>query len=426
MILRLDAACAAAILFLNAWNFGLPVSDRVPVWAVPIQIIRGIFLYEALIVAYIALAFFVRVGYLRVPTGRELRMALLIASLTVVGILSIVANNRPAKEVGTVSRYFVFAAYFLCVVAWGKAHGPKFVLRSFLGGIAAGGFVNLCFTYTRSERSLAGLPMLLGQNGPGGYLAVGVILGAWLMTVRERKTDVVLALSTATVGLSACAISYSKLAMLIAFCGACAWVLVLWQDFNTPRMRKWYIVVAVALGAALWVHRDLVADYLNGVSTFVQYKFRWVDPDSIRVRSLFFRVTAEILLGHPVLGVGPGGFYDAAAATNAYRNMGALAPDLGIRGVSHPESSFLYYAVGFGTVGLFVVLVLFVKSLGVLWSSLRRRRLAGRAVWLSAAAGFTIFGLTLPTLFSATVLYVPVAIALSDSELLYTRRGQMQ
>src|SRR5438067_13030579 len=62
---RTDRLWAAAILFINGWNFALPIADvALPVWFTPIQVVHGIFLHEALLAAYTCYFVFARLRHL--------------------------------------------------------------------------------------------------------------------------------------------------------------------------------------------------------------------------------------------------------------------------------------------------------------------------------------------------------------------------
>ena len=423
---RIDRTWAVAILFTNGWNLALPVpGPTFPILFTPIQVVRGVFIFEVLLIAYFAFVVFTYGGSVPVARGNARKIAFLIAAIGVLALLSALINVRPMKDLVSAGRYFLLAAYFLSTVYWVNRYGATFVLRTFLFAVWAGAAVNLYFTFKwGGSQQLGGLPMLFGQSGPGGYLGVAIILSAWLMLIRRTSLDLVVAVMTSLTGLLAVSISFSKLAMLMAACGALGWCFVLWQDFNTRRIRRWYVAIAVVLAVMAALNSGLLMHYLTGVNKFIEFKFRQLDPMSIATRSQYFVITGEILLRYPVLGAGLGGFYEAAIATEAYKSKRAVTEiaELGMQGQSHPESSFLYYAAGIGVVGLIVVGILFVIGLELTRRALWRYRLAGKALWVSFACGYVIFGLTLPTLFNSFVFYLPVAVAVRTGWSLRTVR----
>ena len=425
----LDRSWVAAILFLNGWDFSLPVSSTpLPFWVTPIQVVHGVFLHEALFIAYVGFTLLARAGSLPFPRGRAQRIAILIAGLGAIGVLSAVANLRPPVELVAALRYFVLAVYFALAVKWTRKYRPIFVLRTYLLGLLAAGIVTLYFTFTLTHMTLGGLPMLLGQNGPGGYLGMTVILGAWLMMIRTSRFDTLIAMGCFGVGILGTSISYSKSAMLLAAIGGTAWLAVLLQRFNTRRTRRWTAIALLALAAIGFAEREPLSDYADGVNRFIEMKFQYIDSESVRARYSYFLITSEILLRHPLVGVGPGGFYAAERETDAHKSpwAGAEDVDAGAKGQAHPESSFLYYACADGLIGLFLVISIFFFSVGSLRRAFADRGTAGTVVWACCSLGYMIFGLTLPTLFNTSILYLPVAVAIcSDRMVAGYRRSRV-
>ena len=413
---RVDRLWAAAILFTNGWIYALPVTDGpLPVFFTPIQIVHGVFLHEALLGAYLFFHFLARSGRLPILSRRAHPIGGLLIALGILGVISSLANLRPLREFAAAGRYFLLVIYFFCTAYWARKFTSAFVLRSFLLGIVCAGAVNLVYTFRISLMRLAGLPLLLGEQGPGGYLGIGVVLGSWLMMERRTRRDAAIAIAALGIGVFAVSISFSKLAMLMAGAGMLAWVNVMFRDLNISRLRKWYALVFVLVAAVFWLNASVVGNYLRSATTFFEYKFRYVDKESIGSRSQYFVITSEILLQHPLFGVGYGGFYDAATATEAYKSPESAKedPEAGARGESNPHSSFLYYASANGLPGVAVTLLLFGFILEAFRRALFWRGLPGMVLWACLAFVYLIFGLTLPTLFNSSVIYLPAAVALS-------------
>lgn len=409
----IDRCWAGAILFMNGWIYTLPVTGPIPIWFTPIQVARGIFVHEILLIGYFGFVLLTREGSIRSPRGRAAVVGALIGAIGLLAMISAIWNVRSVKEVFSAGRYFLLAAYFFAAIRWAKRYGFTFVLRTFLLGELAAACVNLYYTYFYSGVALGGLPMLLGQNGPGGYLGISVVLSAWLMLERTGAWDMIIAIVTAIVALAAVSISFSKLSMSMAALGIVAWLFVLWQDFNTGRARRWYAAMAAGMIALIGFNSAVTLRYLEGVLTYAEYKFRYMDRRSIITRTQYFLITGEILATHPLFGAGLGGFYDAEITTDAYKSDRAAKDDpvLGSMGQSHPESSFLYYAAGTGFIGLCVVTLIFAEGVMLLKRALWPRKMSGRITWLMLLSAYLVFGLTLPTLFNGSILYLPAAIA---------------
>jgi hypothetical protein len=410
---RIDRASAFAILFLNGWEFALPVTDAVlPLWFTPIQVVHGVWLHEAVYVIYLATSFVVTSGRLTPQPRIAQRIAILIAGLGVLGILSGLVNEQPVREVVGPARYLLLAAYFLSALSWSRRYGSTFVLRGLLLGMAAAGTVNLYYAFSGVTPRLGALPFLVGQNGPGGFLGIAVILSAWLMLERAYARDAAIAVVSCAIGVFAASISYSKLAMLMAAAGAVAWVFVIFRDLTMRHSRRVVVVTLVLLCAFTFAKKGVVLTYTKGVNSFIDYKFRTINPETTGARFQYFLITGEILLKHPLLGVGYGGFYDAATATEAYKSArrNEEDPEGGARGESNPHSSFLYYASANGFPGLILTLVLLSVVSMVLSHALTGRGVAGKVVWSCLVFGYLIFGLTLPSLFNTSILYLPAAV----------------
>ena len=163
---------------------------------------------------------------------------------------------------------------------------------------------------------------MLGQKGPGGSLGLMVIFSAWLMLERKGALSAVVAIVLAGLGVFCAIITYSKLAMLMAGFGLIAWSVVLCWGLAKRHSRKPIIVMLVVLLAFAFVYHVRIGQYVQGVNTFIFYKFHGITTHnrSIESRSQYFFAVAEIMLRNPLLGVGYGGFYDAVMATERYKN----------------------------------------------------------------------------------------------------------
>lgn len=420
---RMDRLFAAAILLVNGWIFALPVAEADRIWIARVQVARGFFIHEALLVLYFALSF-ISLRHFFVPSARTRTVGLLIAAFGVIGVLSVLANFRPLNELLGTGRYLLLAAYFVAAVRWANRYGPTFVLRNFLLGIAASGGVNLYYALA-SEVRVGGLPMLIGQNGPGGPLGISVVLSAWLMMERRSARDTTIAIVTLLIGGFGSSISFSKLAMLMAGAGVAAWMFVIGRKLTVRNSRKLAIAAVVAITSVAALRTDLVVAYATGVNTYITLKFRNLNMESTNARAQYFLITAEILARNPVFGVSSHGFYEAVVGTDAYRtSWRAVQEDVGAgaRGESNPHNSFLYYAAANGLPGLFLSILLFSTAVRVFNRALRERGLAGKVLQACLVTAYLVFGFTLPTLFNTSILYVPLAFGVAIGGVTSTSR----
>ena len=395
-----------------------------PIWLTPVQLVHGVFIHELLFIIYLGFLVVVQGGRLPIRQHSAREIAFLIVGLGLLGVLSNAINFQLLQVMGA-CRLFLLAVYFLLSIHWSKKYGPTFVLWTFLFGIASSGAINIYYAFKISPMELGGLPFLLGQNGPGGPLGISVVLSAWLMQARKTLFDAVIALASCAIGVFGSSISYSKLSMLMAGFGLIAWGVVLFLTFIERRSRRLSPVMLFILFAIAFANQDRITQYLQGLGTFIDYKFSGpMEKDrSFEARSQYFIITTEIMLSHPLLGVGYGGFYDAATATEGYKSDRSAEEDAeaGQRGESNPHNSFLYYASANGLPGLFLTMLLFIMVLGAFWRTLSRNGMSGRVLWVCLAVSYFIFGMTLPTLFNTSILYVPAAVAISLMN--HTRSG---
>lgn len=414
MLKNIDKFWVYLILFMNGWYFTLPVTDTaMPLLLTPVQVVHGVFLHEFLLLVYILFLIGVNNGRLTIGQSGVRSFALLIAGLGCLGVLSTGINLQPIKELAGACRYFLFALYFLLATVWGEKYGPHNVLQALLLGIASAGAINLFYTFKLAFVQLGGFPLLLGQNGPGGYLGLGVVLSAWLMLERRSTMNALVAIATCAIGVFAATISYSKLSMLMAAFGLIAWFGIFLSTLVSRRSRRISAVVLVVMVFTLFSKRELVGQYFDVVDVFITYKFKNLDQRSVGERSQYWYITNEIVARNPLFGVGYGGFYEATLKTETYRQQASAEedPEAGAKGQSNPHNSLLYYAAANGLPGVLLALFLFIVCLRALWRGLTPNGVLGMLVWGALTAAYLIFAMTLPTLFNTSILYIPCAAA---------------
>jgi len=186
-------------------------------------------------------------------------------------------------------------------------------------------------------------------------------------------------------------------------------------------------VLAILLAIAI-VNLEGISQFVQSVNLFIERKFVYMDTRSIESRSQYFIITAEIMSLHPMLGVGYGGFYNAASATEGSESGRAVEEDPGggARGESNPHNSFLYYASANGLPGLLFTIFLFMLAIRAFWRTFSRYGKLGRVMWICLTAGYFIFGNTLPTLFNTSILYLPTAVAVALSRQVRSRPSWIQ
>jgi hypothetical protein len=424
MLARVRRILAWSVLFIGGYTATLPVAGDLlvlPWYFQPIQVAHGVYLRDAILMGYIAI--FGMVGSLTQIRLRrdELRFTAVVLALGFAGVLSAVINVTTVLDIGEALRFVVFAAYFILALDWAARYGPTFLLRSFLVGIAAGGTINIYYTYQAQAMVLGILPFLLGQNGPGGFLGLSAVLAAWLMLLHRSRVEILIAVGAAVIAVFAASMSYSRLSMLQAGCGVVAWLsVILAASMRRQTLRHGAsltaLVVFLIVGAVL---TPVGRDYVESVREFTERKFGDIDvrdPNSVGTRYQYFWGVLDIFMAHP-LGVSYGGFYDAVIQTPTYQSGFMADENFGpmSRSFANPHSAFLYYVSANGIFGLVLGPFLFVLCVVALRESLRPFRSAGQVVWLCLSLALFINAMTLPTLFNTEVLYLSAAVAFSQA-----------
>jgi len=233
--------------------------------------------------------------------------------------------------------------------------------------MAAGGVVNIYHSVTVPYLHVGIMPVLCSRNAAGGFLAVAALFSAWLMLMRERRLDLVVAVGAGLVALVASAMSYSRTAMLIGACGLAAWGVVLAALVGRRHSRRLGVATVLLLVAGgSWLASRPGADELwQSILQSVAFKVEGntIDqPGSTAARFMYHPAVGEILLDSPVIGVGIAGFATAVSKTASYRT-GLMEPEEeSERGTADPHNSFLYYISACGFPGLLVVSTLFIMA----------------------------------------------------------------
>jgi O-antigen ligase len=414
---RMETALAFAIPFIGGYNPTLPNRG----WATVVQVVHAVFLDNTLLILYLGALFLAPGRSLRVSRRTPvLEFATLVALLAALGLISVGAHPTRANDIGDPLRILLYAAYLIVAVHWSRNRDATFVLRAYLIGIAVGGALNIYYSVTDPYLVVGFLPALRSRNVAGGFLGMGVCLGAWLMIIGRERRDRVVAVVVSVVGLSASAMSFSKTAMTIAACGAIAWLLIIGRAWLRTPMRAVMLGAAAVLTSTVAVMTPAVRNsvYVESAGVAIGVKFTDLsleDRGSTQERYQYLWGVLDIATAHPLVGVSYGGFYDAIVRTPTYKSgvMAEEDPDGRLDGTTNPHNTFLFYTSANGVPGLLVSLLIFAAFLWLIWRSLDGNGLAGRVVWAVVAVGYLVYGMTLPNMLATSVLFLPAAAALS-------------
>ena len=427
---KIFSTFAALTILPAGFNLAVPGTVDGPAWAVAFEVFHGVFIHNVATMLWLFIALMMVIkntGALRITISADARRyAGLIAFLGVLGFVSTIANVARFStwpDLGETGRSFLFSFYFLLMSYWTSKHGPCFILRWFLGGIAIGGIVNIYFSVTQPYNFVGVLPFLYNRNGAGGIIALGIALSAWMWTLRDERsiTDRVVPIAASLVAIVAVAMSFSKTSMIIGICGVLIWLVVL-NESLLKMTRIWYgFALLVAAGAMfIAVPTGVLSTILDSVNESVQNKFSEgltpAENRSVSDRLSYYVATADILLDNPVnplLGVGYSGFLPSVIKTKAYREGLAEQEDLTVGKAANPHNSFLYYAIANGVPGLVVVVSLYLMFAKAVFGSVRGPRWLAYSVAAGIAFVYLLYGNALPSLFKTEVMYLPAAAAIS-------------
>lgn len=416
------------IIFLTGYEFLVPVdvsalgddiSVTLPFWAGRMEVIHGVFVKDAFFIFYVLI--FIFLGFKSIPIHKSTAtLTLLVIALAIVGMCSAVINNEGFIDILESFRLVLFAIFFMCIVHWSNILGSITILRVFLFGVFISNIINLYFTFTQSFRLMGVLPMLLGQNGPGGAMGFLVSFAAWLYLISKSKSDRLFSIVFTLVGAFTLVISFSKLGMLMGTLGICSWGAVLLKGSSTKQVALTIVTtICFVFCVGLWLNTaERGKEVMKSVELFYFYKFGaegsgLVDEgdggDTERI--YYFIGVGEIFLAHPILGVSYSGFGKALLETKA-NETGKLPVEENSAG-ANPHNAFLYYISANGLFGLILTTSIFLSFLIIMAYALYPEGVVGIFIWGCILGVSIVHTNTLPSFFNTGIMYVPAAIALS-------------
>lgn len=320
----------------------------------------------------------------------------------VLGLASSMLNGQPDDAPQALR--FLLAAYFAASLAtYVRKNGIGRPLVFLSLGMIASGTINLYHTFTSPRGLLGSLPMLWGQNGPGGYAGFFVGMAFPLALLAEGAWTKRILKLTVMACVFIVLISYSKLGMMMAALGLLAWS---WQWLVAQRRGR-VLRFSVALLASLLAAWFTPAAVTEQLAVIYQYKFEDAFDESDETRAYYYVAAAEVALTYP-LGASFTGTGAAFDQTWAGRT-GRLPVSDDVLAVN-PHNSFLAFLAADGWLGLVPALLMFL-----FWvRSIRRALLAaGRlspAVSSLLIGSCVIFSNTLPGFFEVFFIHALVLL----------------
>ncbi|MBM4223269.1 MAG: hypothetical protein FJ167_00440 [Gammaproteobacteria bacterium] len=414
-----------ATLAVAGWNDCLPVGGDSGNLLRPWQLVPGMFLDDALLLASVCVSgramFAAAARGRRGPAGLA---SLLICALAGYCALPGIAGPSPLRDL-LESCKLALGALLLLVLAGCTAETARNALRWMVIGMATGALANLRETFESNSPRIGSLPLLLGQNGPGTAMGVCVCLAAWIAISGVAFRDALISAGGSLPVLAGAAISYSKIGMSCALLGVVSLVTVISVGRRgKPQLAFSMLAATIVLVAAAGADTPTGSKVMSSLGEFVRLKIASADVSSIeegdaQSSSLSARLgysmgTLEIMESHP-FGVGYSGFGTSIRETTTYRlgRSPEESDDPDDLTSANPHGTPLYYASAGGFVGLLLCLAAFGALLRCIVTGLGTFGVAGRVIALSSCIAYAVVFISVPTMLYTKLLIGPAGAALA-------------
>ncbi len=368
--------------------------------------INGIHINELLFIIYIIFYLYAYGWKFRIHET-VIQYSLLYIALGCLGIISAVINQSDQKDIFEAFRMFVLASMFVFMVYWAKEYGSNIIIRVWLIGAIIGSIINLFFTFKYQLRLFGILPVLFGQNGPGGFMGLFVGVGSWLMLIKKNMLDLMVALSVLIIGVLTVLLSNSKIGQLLL-----VFSMICWIGIVVYKRSKRQVVFLSVLVLILLSQFSFINEYISSVDLLTK-KVRneeLVDPYKDKLRIQFYGVVFDIVANNPLVGVSYSGFAEE------FRSH-LIAGEYGKSDYSqsfNPHNSFLYYISSNGLIAIPVMMMIFIGFANSFYLSLKMYGKSGLVVWFCLVIAYILFGNALPSLFKTEIMMLPAAVSFSD------------
>lgn len=415
MLMRQISACTLPRLTIKQWLLFIPIACF---FAASMTMKGGanLFLY---------LIFLASLFQLGKPTVWHWRIFFVLsAPLFITGVQIILGMSVSVHVLDAPSRFFLAA-----VALFGLTSLPRQWLLNACYGCLIGAFGVMVWGYlsTHDARYAWGIDMGRGWNGfsnPIPFGSFSAILGflAFLLPVpnslyRYKLVFLILKLAGLIAGLIAAYYSGSRAALLVLGVGVFG-VVAYYSRWSLVRVAAVsFLFVSIFSVIILSGHNkisDRVRDGFNDISVNEQDK-----NTSMGLRFIMWKTAAEIILDHPLQGVGKEGYYEEI---NRRIKKGSASPL--ISSAPHPHNEILNMGVEMGLPGIVLALALYLVP-GILFfrglkEHIPERRFAAFAGMLTVISFFliglmdTYFWIVSQTAFYGVLIVVFSAILLSS------------
>ena len=416
--INFEKIVAATVLFISAWNETVPIAGATEIpWIFrPIQVIYGIRI-EQFILILILPTIFITNQFKNYLTNRYTNaISMIFWALGFIGLLSSCFNFVNILEFGESIRLILFGFFLIWLEQCAIRFGTEFCLRCIIFGLAIGGAVNIFFSFQISN-TVGIIPLLIGQAGPGPPLGLLVIVSAWAYSITTKNLPKTIYVITCIIGIYGGIASWSKISLLLIITGLIPWAVLI---LSRPRKIKIVLIILILTIGLIFKNDSSISEIKDSVDQIIFTKLSSEDhnlnnPDSKiwGERFVFHIAVLEIVVSHPLLGVGYAGFGTAYKETAASKMQKAYIDESNeiLSSQSNPHSTWLYYASANGIPGLLLVFFWMLNISFVLYNASKLAPNAGRSIGFAIIVAMFIWSISVTTILQSSLILSLVGIA---------------
>lgn len=399
----LSDAILLLFVFLTGLELALPVvteEQEIIVWYTSRSMLLpgGLVLKEVVLILHA----FLNVGTIARSLKRRAvpRLVALYGTFFLSGIISAFVNLRP-HDIPEAFRFAAMAYLCLAVFSAWRTQLAGTIIKTFYFGFTVSLALNIHLSITNPRALLGLLPLLYGQNGPGGFAGF-FLAGAFLCREEfKSKTDRLLLTSFCVLAVFTLIISYSKLGMLM---GAVALLMWFGPAIWVLAARPMPVAVLLVFVAALFVKGTTILPDTVRQQAEVIYEYKFANDGEGLLDSAdmerwgYFVGVAEVFVSNP-LGVSYSGIGNGLEKTIAAR-LNMLPEEEDVE-AANPHNSVLYYVAANGVLGILACVGFSLLFFQVAWRYIKQ--LTGLPRWniFCFSAICILFANTLPSFFNA-------------------------
>ena len=399
----LSEAILLLFVFLTGLELALPVvseEQQITVWYTSTSmLLPGGFVLKELVLLLHALLNARTVSTLLKRTKTP-KLVALYGIFLLSGIASAIVNLRP-QDIPEALRFAAMAYFYLAVFSAWRTNLAATLIKTFYLGLVVSLALNIYVSISNPRVMLGFLPLLYGQNGPGGFAGF-FLAGAYLSREAfQSKHERLLLTAFCILAIVTLIISYSKLGMLMGIMALSMWFI---PAILVGITRPLPAAVLLILVATLIVKGIAVIPETIREQAAVIYEYKFANDgegilDSADMeRWGYVKGVTEILFTNP-LGVSYTGIGTALEKTAASR-QGMLPEEESVE-AANPHNSVLYYIAANGVLGMFTCIGFSIFILNIAWNHLERFSALPSWNILCFSAICVLFAGTLPSFFNA-------------------------